>query len=110
MILFLLSCTLQKTIHLDSAEPECSSLNYSNFAAAFMVQYCLGCHASSANNREGAPLDISLESIENIAEYQEAILREIAEETMPPQGGIAAETRQTAIEWLNCIMETGEEE
>lgn len=107
MILLLLSCTINKTVYLDSSEPECSSLNYNNFGAAFIAQYCLGCHGSESLNREGAPTDITLETIENIEEYQEAILREIEEEAMPPQGGVYEETRQTAIEWLNCM---GEEE
>ena len=103
MILFLISCTINKTIYVDTAESECASLTYNNFGAAFISQYCLGCHASASNNREGAPVHITLETIENIEEHQSVILRELEEEAMPPQGGIDEDIRQTAIEWLNCL-------
>ena len=105
MILFLLSCTINKTIYLDTSESECASLTYNNFGSAFISRYCLGCHASNSNNREGAPSNITLETIENIEEYHSIILQEIEEEEMPPQGGVDEDIRQAAVDWLNCIGE-----
>ena len=105
MILFLLACVVNDEINIDTASSECASLNYHNFGDAFMTQYCLGCHASESLNREGAPTTITLESLKNIQDNREAIIREIQEETMPPQGGVAEETRQLAEEWLNCLGE-----
>lgn len=105
MILFLLACVVNEEINIDTASSECASLNYHNFGDAFMTQYCLGCHAFESLNREGAPTFITLDTLENIQVFREAIIRTINEETMPPQGGVAEETRQIAEEWLNCLGE-----
>ena len=105
MILFLFACFVKEDIIIDTANSDCVSPNYYNFGDAFMTQYCLGCHASESLNREGAPTAVTLESLENILEYREAIIRVLQEEVMPPQGGIAEDMRHTAEEWLDCLGE-----
>ncbi len=99
MILLLLSCAHEQ---LDTSDP-CQIVHYNNFGNSFIQQYCIGCHASTATNRQGAPIHIDLESEENIIEYQQSILIELREETMPPMGGLDTDTRQTAVQWLECL-------
>ena len=67
-----------------------------------MTQYCVGCHGMQSSNRQGAPTNITLDSMENISENLEQIRQEMVDETMPPSGGVAPETIDLVIQWLDC--------
>lgn len=100
IVLWMLGCGAQTSI-----EEECSPLYYENFGAGFMTEYCQGCHAQGAIDREGAPVDIYFDAFADVLMHKETIIDELQEEQMPPAGGIPLEERDAAIEWLKCLEE-----
>ena len=101
MLLWILACGPKS----DVQEGDCSPFYYENFGAGFVTENCQGCHAQSADDREGAPQEVSFDDISSILDHRDLIIYEIEEETMPPAGGIPTEDRDAALEWLNCMEE-----
>lgn len=67
-----------------------------------MTQYCIGCHGMVSSNRQGAPVDITLDSMENISANLEIIRDELLLETMPPGGGVTDEGLELVVQWIDC--------
>ena len=67
-----------------------------------MTQYCIGCHGMLSSNRQGAPTDVTLDSMGNILDHLETIRSELIAETMPPSGGVSGEGIELVVQWLNC--------
>lgn len=80
----------------------CESLSYFNIGEPFMTQYCIGCHGMVSSNRQGAPVNVTLDSMENIVEHIETIRAEILSETMPPSGGVTQDSIELIVQWLDC--------
>ena len=67
-----------------------------------MTQYCLGCHGAQSSNRQGAPPDVTLDSMDNILNHLDTIRDEVRSETMPPSGGVTEESIELVVKWLDC--------
>lgn len=85
---------------------ETSFLDYGNFGAPFVVNWCRGCHSSAvpAGMRQRAPLDVNFDTEADVRLHAERIrVRSTgATPTMPPAGGPSAEERALLAEWLAC--------
>jgi uncharacterized membrane protein len=102
----LLSCVTEEFYSSkDTTESECSTVSYANVGEAFMVQYCLGCHAAYSSNRQGAPVDVTLDSLEDIRLHIDQVRHEIESQTMPPSGGVEEEQLALILDWLDCEVQ-----
>ena len=100
---FVLGCTNKEVVPIrDSALLDCSDISYANVGEPFMTQYCIGCHGMQSSNRHGAPNEVTLDSIENIQMHVEVVHAEVASGTMPPGGGVASESVELVLQWLDC--------
>ncbi len=81
-------------------------LDYDNFGAPFVVNWCRGCHSSSvpAGMRQQAPLDINFDDADAVRMWGEriAVRAASAAPTMPPAGGPSEEERRLLVEWIAC--------
>ncbi len=104
--MFVLGCVTEKFYSTeDTAMVEmvdCSTVSYANVGEPFMVQYCLGCHAGYSSNRQGAPVDVTLDSLENIRLHIDQLRSEIESQTMPPSGGVEEGQLDLVLDWLDC--------
>ncbi len=86
--------------------PDDNFLSYENFGGPFVLTYCTGCHASGvpADQRQGAPLMVNFDDIEDIRSQAAGIWARAADqnETMPPVGAADMEERALLGEWLAC--------
>lgn len=86
--------------------PEDNQLSWESFGAAFMLEYCTGCHgrAVASGARQGAPDTVVFDDPNSIRELEERIWARAADNnaTMPPVGGPDAETRRKLGQWLAC--------
>jgi|MudIll2142460700_1097286.scaffolds.fasta_scaffold01237_4 uncharacterized membrane protein len=87
---------------------ETSYLDYGNFGAPFVLNWCTGCHASSvpAGMRQKAPVDVNFDDAADVIEWKERIrIRATGDKpTMPPAGGPTTEERSLLAEWIACGM------
>ena len=86
----------------DTAIVDCTSVSYANVGEPFMTQYCIGCHGTMSSNRQGAPIDVTLDTLGNIMENITLIHKEISLEEMPPSGGVTPENIDLVMQWLDC--------
>ncbi len=100
---FALACVTEEFYSIrDTAELDCSAVSYANVGEPFMVQYCLGCHAGYSSNRQGAPVDVTLDSLENIRLHIDQVRIEVESQTMPPSGGVEEGQLALVLDWLDC--------
>ena len=104
MLFWLFGCETEERYAVwDTAMTEsCADLSYDNVGVPFMTQYCIGCHGLVSSNRQGAPVDVTLDSMDNILEHLDVIRAEILLETMPPSGGVTQEGIDVVVQWLDC--------
>ena len=81
-----------------------TSYSYLNFGKGFMDGNCQGCHASTAQNRYGAPENVHFDNESAVWEWKDRILIRTTGDTpdMPPAGGIAESELEALEEWLRC--------
>lgn len=86
--------------------PDDSFLTYENFGGPFMLSYCTTCHSSRllADMRQGSPIDVNFDGIDDIREWAPRIWIRAADQNMnmPPVGPPADEERERLGEWLAC--------
>jgi hypothetical protein len=86
--------------------PAGTTLTYQNFGAAFMLEHCAMCHAStlSGADRHGAPEGVDLDSREGVAIWRGGVLSQAAGlgAKMPPAGSVTAAEKKLLTEWLQC--------
>lgn len=99
-ILFGAACAEQ-----EAGAQECSPFYYENFGAGFLTENCQGCHALNAQDRRGAPLNVSFDDENSILSHREIVITELEQEEMPPAGGLSEAEREVALEWLYCMEE-----
>lgn len=92
---------------LEDAEcpQEGTVLTYESFGEAFMSEYCQDCHASDADNRQGAPREMVFDTRDDVLEHRERIYERAAlgNTSMPPgPDDPGAEEREMLAEWLAC--------
>jgi hypothetical protein len=90
----------------ERACPEDSFLDYGNFAAGFLAEYCTGCHGSGLPDgmRQGAPPGVNFDGLAAVRAHAERIYLRAGDgyATMPPTGGPSPEARALLGEWLAC--------
>jgi uncharacterized membrane protein len=85
---------------------EKSYLDYNNFGAPFVINWCRGCHSSSIpqGQRQKAPLAVNFDSVDDVRNFAERIEARAAsiDPTMPPAGGPSEAERALLREWIEC--------
>jgi hypothetical protein len=94
----------------DTGELNCNDapqVTYHNFGEAFLRHNCQGCHASSTENRYGAPESVSFDNIELVWNWKNRILATTIGDsaTMPPAGKITDDESVMVYWWLECGKE-----
>ena len=84
------------------------NLNWNSVGAPFFLTYCSGCHGSALPEefRQGAPLNIILDSFENVLPLAVAIQVVLTPELgldMPPAGELEPGEVASVIQWLSCL-------
>jgi uncharacterized membrane protein len=86
-------------------EPSCaqSYLDYESFGAAFMSNWCTGCHSDAVAMRQAAPIDINFDTIDEVRAQSFTIVRSTTvDRSMPPAGGPSDAERQMLADWIDC--------
>lgn len=85
---------------------ETSYLDYDNFGAPFVINWCRGCHSSAVpmNMRQKAPADANFDTLEQVRMWSDRIAMRAASTmpNMPPAGGPTEQERALLAEWLAC--------
>ena len=93
-----------ETLDMESCPPD-SELTWDNFGGAFLASHCQRCHASDAEDRNGAPTSYTFDSADQVRELSERIfVRAAGDNTSMPPGpdDPPAEERELLAEWLAC--------
>ena len=79
-------------------------VTYANFGEGFMTENCQPCHASTTLDRNGAPEDVSFDTLDDVLGHADRILARSAgdDAQMPPSGGVSADDRYLLSLWLTC--------
>jgi uncharacterized membrane protein len=83
------------------------TITWETFGHGFVTTHCQGCHASTAIDRQGAPVDIVFDTEADVIAMSTRVLDAATSETprMPPAGGPTEEERALAAAWLGCFIE-----
>lgn len=84
-----------------------TSLTYENFGEGFMLSYCVNCHGAEleTDQRFGAPINVNLDTYEDMSLHRKDILKTAARKTnpkMPPSRHVPLEERELLAEWIKC--------
>jgi uncharacterized membrane protein len=82
-----------------------SVLTYRTFGEPFIADWCRGCHSEQLypTMRQDAPLDVNLDTIDQVRARKRMILDLAGERAlMPPSGGPSTEERALLREWISC--------
>lgn len=83
-----------------------SYLDYDNFGAPFVINWCRGCHSSSVPDgmRQHAPLGVNFDTADDVRTWSPKIAEKTTgmAPTMPPAGGPSGDERALLGEWLTC--------
>lgn len=85
--------------------PPASELTYDNFGAPFLDANCQPCHASAAEDRNGAPSSVRFDTLDDVRSHRERIYARAAGDntSMPPgPDDPPAAERAMLAEWLAC--------
>jgi uncharacterized membrane protein len=93
---------------VDPSVCDASYLDYDNFGAPFVINWCRGCHSSAvpANMRQKAPLAANFDNLEQVRMWSMHIANRATGSmpNMPPAGGPSEDERKLLAEWLACGM------
>jgi uncharacterized membrane protein len=99
-------CASETTDELeDEPCPEDSELTYDNFGSAFLATNCQRCHASDAEDRNGAPTSFTFDTVEEVRDNSERIFARAAgdNKSMPPGPDDPSDAERAMLaEWLAC--------
>lgn len=91
---------------VDPSICDTSYLDYDNFGAPFVINWCRGCHSSAVPlaMRQKAPRDVNFDTLDQVRTWSEKIAMRATGTTpnMPPAGGPSEEERRLLAEWLAC--------
>lgn len=100
------ACLADSTPEVDEEPcPPASELTYDNFGGPFLDSYCQRCHASAADDRNGAPSSITFDDADEVRSHRERIFARAAGDntSMPPgPDDPPAAERDMLAEWLAC--------
>ncbi len=79
-------------------------VTWDNFGDGFVTENCQPCHASTSEDRNGAPTGVVFDTREETLAQADAILAVATgpAPTMPPQGGVTDDDRTLLSYWLTC--------
>ena len=79
-------------------------LTWNNFGQGFVTEHCQACHASTAEERNGAPSDVVFDTREETLARADQLLARAAgaDATMPPRGGVSDDDKEMLEIWLQC--------
>ena len=80
-------------------------LTYENFGAAFLAEYCTGCHGSlqKESQRSNAPAGVDFDSWAAVLEWSPRISeRALGSRDMPPAGQPGIDELSRFDEWMEC--------
>lgn len=96
----------EQVIEVDPDECETSYLDYDNFGAPFISNWCRGCHSATvpAGMRQKAPAAVNFDTLEDVQTWANRIVMRAAstEPSMPPAGGPTVQERALLAEWVAC--------
>jgi uncharacterized membrane protein len=83
-----------------------SYLDYDNFGAPFVINWCRGCHSSAvpAGMRQKAPAGANFDNLDQVRMWGDRIAGRATgtQPNMPPAGGPSEQERKLLAEWLAC--------
>ena len=89
-----------------------TKLNYANFAAVFVENYCTACHSSELleGERFGAPIAANFETYKLLAVYLTGVksMAGSGKTAMPPSGQVPSDERKLLDEWIDCGAPEGD--
>ena len=102
LLALMFGCISEEVYSVIDTAIDCDTVSYANVGEPFVTQYCIGCHGMVSSNRQGAPTDVTLDSMANILIHLDTIRDELLLETMPPSGGVTEEGIELVVQWLDC--------
>lgn len=92
------------TAPVDPLCVDAAPLTWETWGEGFLIDACDGCHAASAPNRYGAPIEATFDTKAQAWALADRILARATGEapTMPPQGGVTEDDRTRLYWWLGC--------
>ena len=86
--------------------PPDNATTYANTGAPILISWCITCHSSHvpANQRQGAPMGVNLDTAEGISEHLLRIYARAGDDnvTMPPIDSLSADERRRLGDWITC--------
>jgi uncharacterized membrane protein len=97
---------LRDVVPVDPDACATTFLDYDNFGAPFVTNWCRGCHSSAVPDgmRQKAPMDVNFDDEVDVRTWAPRIAARAATytPTMPPAGGPSEEERTLLAEWITC--------
>lgn len=90
-----------------SGGADACAVSYENFAGAFLLNWCVGCHSSSlaVGERQLAPPGADFDTLAGVRLLSSDMRdRVYVQRNMPPLGGPSDEERQLFADWVDCGM------
>jgi uncharacterized membrane protein len=99
-----LDAVASDSVASDTACSDAPTVTWNSWGQGFMKEACQSCHASTTENRYGAPDEVVFDTLEQTWDQADRILiRSVGDSpSMPPQGGVNADDRQRLAWWLTC--------
>jgi hypothetical protein len=71
---------------------------------AFMLNYCTSCHNShlAEGERYSAPVGVDFDTVGSVRSQIESVYARVADQSMPPSGGISQSVIGDFLAWLDC--------
>lgn len=81
------------------------AVTWDNWGRGFFRTWCGACHSATAQERNGAPEAVDLETVAQVRALRSSIHRSVLEDhTMPLGGGIPEEDLQLLEVFLSCEL------
>ena len=84
--------------------PEGTAFTYEDFGAPLLARHCNGCHAANSADSRGAPVDVTLDTVDEVRALAGFVFdRSVDSNSMPPgPDGPSTDEREALGEWLAC--------
>ncbi|MCB9749070.1 MAG: hypothetical protein H6713_03585 [Myxococcales bacterium] len=88
----------------DYPEVDCSTADVKSFAEMTVWGSCTSCHSSalSGSSRQSAPEGVDFDSFEAAMAQADHAAAEVAEDEMPPGGGLSEDAKNELYAWARC--------
>lgn len=105
LLLLAAGCNDDETV--DEACNDAPVVTWESFGQDFTRANCQPCHASTSDNRYGAPEGVVFDTKADVLERADQVLERAGASppTMPPQGGLEVDDQELLRVWLECWAE-----